>query len=77
MRDPVSNSISNQWRAILDAIPFNAIVRPEKNAQASLRKDIMRRLESDMITQDFSIGGGEASRGQEFFDREVRELHNS
>jgi hypothetical protein len=54
MRDPVLNSISSQWGGILDVVPFNAIVRPEKNAQASFRKDFMCRLKRDMITQDFS-----------------------
>jgi hypothetical protein len=62
--------------SFLDAALFNAIVRPEQNAHASLRKNRMRRLKIDMITRDVSTRGSEPIRGQELFDREVRELHN-
>jgi hypothetical protein len=44
MGDPVFGCISSQRRAVSDAASFKVIVRPEKNAQASLRKNCMRRL---------------------------------
>jgi hypothetical protein len=97
MGNPILNSISSQWGAILDtalfnaivrpnentraidavlfnaivrpdentgaidAVMFNAIVRPEENTEASLRKNRMSWLESDMISRDISTRGGEPS----------------
>jgi hypothetical protein len=52
MCHPVFSSISSQWRVVPNTVAaqFVVIVGPDQNAHASLRKDRMRRLESDMIT---------------------------
>jgi hypothetical protein len=77
MGDPVFRCIFGQRRAVSDAALFNVIaVQAEQNAQASLRKNCMRRLENDMITRRVSIRGAETRRGQELFDRKMRELYN-
>jgi hypothetical protein len=48
-----SAAYSASWE-LFGTVLFNVIVRPEKNAHASLRKDRMGWLESDMISQDIS-----------------------
>jgi hypothetical protein len=49
MVEPISGSVFDK-RTVIDISRVNAIVQTEKNPQAGLGKDCVRRLENNVIT---------------------------
>src|SRR6266850_949028 len=74
MVGPISRGVFGKGKT-LDTVLIDTVVHAEQNAQASLCKYCMRRLDLNMIERDSFTRGGETMRRQELLDGRVGKLY--